>query len=114
MRHPHFGWKSKHQWAEQGGRPAREDEDGVIARPVSDESPAETNQRRDIEKKSVDDDPVVRTSCKPDKGFGGPESEEENRYAVGDIVPVDCPRILDGDRIGKHRAVGVKLKLINE
>src|SRR5262245_33164484 len=114
MRHPHFGRKAEYQRAEQGGRGACKNEDGVIAGPVGDESPAEPEQRRDIEKKSVDDDAAVRTSCKPNKGFGGPESEKENRYAVSNIVPVERPYVLDGDRVGKHRAVGVKLKLINE
>jgi hypothetical protein len=86
----------------------------VSARPVGDESPAETDQRRDIEKKSVDDNSAVRTSRKPDKGFSGPKSEEKNRYAVRNIVPMECPHVLDRDRVGKHRAVGIKLKLIGE
>src|SRR5262249_36941930 len=114
MRHPHFGWKSKYQWAEQGGRSACEGENDAIARPVADESPAETDQRRDIEKKPVNDNSTGRMSRKPDKDFGGPESEEENRYSVSDIVPVERPYILDGNRVGKHCPIRVKLKLINE
>src|SRR5262245_45846609 len=82
MRHPHFGRKSEHQWAEQGGGAAGENEGGAVARAVGDESPAMADEGRDIEKKSIADDSAVWMSCKSDRGFGRPKRKEENRYAV--------------------------------
>src|SRR5581483_10878663 len=107
------GRKPEHQWTEQGSRPAGKTENGAVARPVGDEGPGEADQRRGIEKKTVDDDPIMWTSGQPHIGFRRPKAEEKNRHPVRNIVPVECPYVLDRDRIGKHRAVRIELELVN-
>ena len=69
-------------------------------------------QRRAEKQKSIDDDAAARSPAQRDKGFCRRHAEKIDREATRNIVPMERPRILDGDRIGKYRAIAVYLQLV--
>ena len=83
-------------------------------RAVGRESADQPRERREIEQQPIDDNSGAGIPAQPDIDLGRQQTEEKDRHAAGDVVPVERPDILDRDGIGKHRAVGVKLQLIDE
>src|SRR5262249_25494007 len=100
--------------AKQGSRRAGVDEENPTVGSVGYQCPDEADEWRDIEKKTVSENAGRRTSGQSDQGFSGPERKKKNRRAVGDIVPMERPHILHGDRVGKYGAVAIELELIDE
>src|SRR5262249_43241688 len=72
----------------------------------------QAEKRGTIEQKSINFDSVYWVAGQLNVNFAREQREEKHRYARGNVMPVECPNILNRNRIGKHGSVSIKCQLI--
>ena len=112
MRQPHFRRETEHQRAQRGSRKTRGAEDDAAVRAIREISRDQPQQRAGEKNKSVEKDAAAGISCQRDKCLRRRHTEKKDGDPAGNIVRVESPDILGGDRIGKQGAVAVELQLV--